>query len=70
MEIVIEYVLIENLFIDLMIFKTTALVLKIKGRYFFFSFAFCFCICFDTSYLSSWQCVFIFCKNTFWSSFS
>lgn len=35
MEIVIEYVLIENLFIDLMIFKTTALVLKIKGRYFF-----------------------------------
>ena len=35
MEIVIEYVLIQNLFIDLMIFKTTALVLKIKGRYLF-----------------------------------
>ncbi len=35
MEIVIEYVLIENLFIDLMIFKTTALVLKIKGRFYF-----------------------------------
>ena len=35
MEIVIEYVFLQNLFIDLMIFKTTELVLKIKGRHFF-----------------------------------
>lgn len=35
MEIVVEYVLLQNLFIDLFIFKTTEKILKIKGRFFF-----------------------------------
>ncbi len=35
MEIVVEYVLLENVLIDLMIFKTTSMVLKIKGRFLF-----------------------------------
>ena len=35
MEIIIEYVLIQNILIDMMIFKTTAAILKIKGRFFF-----------------------------------
>lgn len=35
MEIVVEYVLVENILIDMMIFKTTSLALGVKGRFFF-----------------------------------
>ncbi len=37
MKIVIEYVFLENLFINLIILKTTALILREKGRMFFLS---------------------------------
>ena len=35
MEIVVEYVFLQNLFIDYLIFKTTAGILRTKGKYFF-----------------------------------
>ena len=34
-EIVVEYVFLQNLFIDYLIFKTTAGILRTKGKYFF-----------------------------------
>lgn len=37
MEIVVEYVLIENLLLDTLIFKTTENVLKIKGKFIIFA---------------------------------
>lgn len=55
MEIVVEYVLLENLLINLIILKTTALLTKEKGRLFFLS-AFlgaCFTVVMPILYLST-----------------
>lgn len=44
MEIIIEYVLIENLLINLIVLKTTALLTKEKGRFFLLTSFLCACL--------------------------